>query len=142
MAKRVVNIDINSKNNNKTEFEIKQFEDLQLHVILLEDKKPYFIESAELYIKYFKSFDDPVIYTANEVVGNDIFIDVGSTFFGEIGTVECELNITGNDGVVKTPIFYGMVNKSLSGTGILYNLVDSDGYRLVDSDGYILKVRG
>lgn len=143
MPERIVILDIYSVNSTIA-FDIKQYEDLKLHVILNDRKKPYMLDNelVELYIKYKNNNNDAISYESKKVIGNDIYIDIPSDFFSLVGILECELNVKGDLGVLKTPIFYGSVSRSLSGSGVTYDLVDSEGYKLIDADGYELKVRG
>jgi hypothetical protein len=143
MRKQIVRLNVD-KPNNKVLFRAKQYEDLELHLVIEEHKDPFLLEEGERTELYIKQGEEIVQYSCDRVVGNDLFFKIDSNFLPTAGLIECELNIISIDGVMKLASFYGLIQASLSGQGgslETYELLDSEGYILVDADGYILKVR-
>ena len=143
MRKQIVRLNVD-KPNNKVLFKAKQYEDLELHLVIEEHKDPFLLEEGEKTELYIKQGEEITQYSCDRVVGNDLFFKIDSNFLPTAGLIECELNIISIDGVMKLASFYGLIQTSLSGqSGSLetYELLDSEGYGLIDADGYILKVR-
>ena len=143
MRKQIVRLNVD-KPNNKVLFRAKQYEDLELHLVIEEHKDPFLLEEGEKTELYIKQGEEIVQYSCDRVVGNDLFFKIDSNFLPTAGLIECELNIISIDGVMKLASFYGLIQTSLSGQGgslETYELLDSEGYILIDADGYILKVR-
>lgn len=143
MRKQVVNLSVD-KLNNKILFKAKRYEDLELHLVIDDNKRPYMLEGYELVTLYIKQGEEVAEYPAEKILGNDIYFKLEKNFLSEIGIAECELNITNLDGTLKTSSFFGLIQESLSGIAGLetFYLMDSEGYYLIDSSGYKLKVRG
>ena len=143
MRKQIVRLNVD-KPNNKVLFRAKQYEDLELHLVIEEHKDPFLLEEGERTELYIKQGEEIAQYSCDRTVGNDLFFKIDSNFLLTAGLIECELNIISIDGVMKLASFYGLIQASLSGQGgslETYELLDSEGYILVDADGYILKVR-
>lgn len=143
MRKQVVRLNVD-KPNNKVLFRAKQYEDLELHLVIEEHKDPFLLEEGERTELYIKQGEEITQYSCDRVVENDLFFKIDSNFLPTAGLIECELNIISIDGVMKLASFYGLIQTSLSGqSGSLetYELLDSEGYGLIDADGYILRVR-
>ena len=143
MRKQIVRLNVD-KPNNKVLFRAKQYEDLELHLVIEEHKEPFLLEEGEKTELYIKQGEEIVQYSCDRVVGIDLFFKIDSNFLPTAGLMECELNIISIDGVMKLASFYGLIQTSLSGqSGSLetYELLDSEGHILIDADGYILKVR-
>ena len=143
MRKQIVRLNVD-KPNNKVLFRAKQYEDLELHLVIEERKDPFLLEEGEKTELYIKRGEEIARYSCDRVVGNDLFFKIDSKFLPTAGLIECELNIISIDGVMKLASFYGLIQTSLSGQGgslETYELLDSEGYILIDADGYILKVR-
>ena len=143
MRKQVVRLNVD-KPNNKVLFKAKQYEDLELHLVIEEHKDPFLLEEGERTELYIKQGEEITQYSCDRVVGNDLFFKIDSNFLPTAGLIECELNIISIDGVMKLASFYGLIQTSLSSQGgslETYGLLDSEGYILIDADGYILKVR-
>ena len=143
MRKQIVRLNVD-KPNNKVLFRAKQYEDLELHLVIEEHKEPFLLEEGEKVEFYIKQGEEITQYSSERTVGNDIFFKIEGNFLPTAGLIECELNIISIDGVMKLASFYGLIQASLSGQGgslETYKLLDSEGYILVDADGYILKVR-
>ena len=143
MRKQIVRLNVD-KPNNKVLFKAKQYEDLELHLVIEEHKDPFLLEEGERTELYIKQGEEIAQYPCDRAVGNDLFFKIDSNFLPTAGLIECELNIISIDGVMKLASFYGLIQTSLSGqSGSLetYELLDSEGYILIDADGYILKVR-
>lgn len=130
-------LDVN-KNYRNIMLQAKQMESCEIHIALEEDKKPYFFNgNIQLYSK--NSNNEIISFKENSKDGNDLFFDL--TFETE-GIYEFELELSSDDGILKTPTFFGLIKKSISGGGVEYNLLDSEGNQLIDSEGFLLKVRG
>ena len=143
MRKQIVRLNVD-KPNNKVLFKAKQYEDLELHLVIEEHKDPFLLEEGERTELYIKQGEEIAQYSCDRVVRNDLFFKIDSNFLPTAGLIECELNIISIDGVMKLGSFYGLIQTSLSGQGgslETYRLLDSEGYILIDADGYILKVR-
>ena len=143
MRKQIVRLNVD-KPNNKVLFRAKQYEDLELHLVIEEHEDPFLLEEGERTELYIKQGEEITQYSCDRVVGNDLFFKKDGNFLPTAGLIECELNIISVDGVMKLASFYGLIQTSLSGqSGSLetYKLLDSEGYILIDADGYILKVR-
>ena len=143
MRKQIVRLNVD-KPNNKVLFRAKQYEDLELHLVIEEHEDPFLLEEGERTELYIKQGEEITQYSCDRVVGNDLFFKIDSNFLPTAGLIECELNIISIDGVMKLASFYGLIQTSLSGQGgslETYELLDSEGYILIDADGYILKVR-
>ena len=143
MRKQIVRLNVD-KPNNKVLFKAKQYEDLELHLVIEEHKDPFLLEEGERTELYIKQGEEITQYSCDRVVGNDLFFKIDSNFLPTAGLIECELNIISIDGVMKLASFFGLIQTSLSGQGgslETYELLDSEGYILIDADGYILKVR-
>ena len=143
MRKQIVRLNVD-KPNNKVLFRAKQYEDLELHLVIEEHKDPFLLEEGERTELYIKQGEEIAQYSCDRAVGNDLFFKIDSSFLPTAGLIECELNIISIDGVMKLASFYGLIQTSLSGQGSsleTYELLDSEGYILIDADGYILKVR-
>ena len=143
MRKQIVRLNVD-KPNNKVLFRAKQYEDLELHLVIEEHKDPFLLEEGEKTELYIKQDEEIAQYSCDRVVGNDLFFKIDSNFLPTAGLIECELNIISIDGVMKLASFYGLIQASLSGQGgslETYELLDSEGYILIDANGYILKVR-
>ena len=143
MRKQIVRLNVD-KPNNKVLFKAKQYEDLELHLVIEEHKDPFLLEEGERTELYIKQGEEIAQYSCDRVVGYDLFFKIDSNSLPTVGLIECELNIISIDGVMKLASFYGLIQTSLSGqSGSLetYKLLDSEGYGLIDADGYILKVR-
>ena len=143
MRKQIVRLNVD-KPNNKVLFKAKQYEDLELHLVIEEHEDPFLLEEGERTELYIKQGEEITQYSCDRVVGNDLFFKIDSNFLPTAGLIECELNIISVDGVMKLASFYGLIQTSLSGQGgslETYELLDSEGYILIDADGYILKVR-
>ena len=143
MRKQIVRLNVD-KPNNKVLFRAKQYEDLELHLVIEEHKDPFLLEEGERTELYIKQGEEIAQYSCDRVVGNDLFFKIDSNFLPTAGLIECELNIISIDGVMKLASFYGLIQASLSGQGSsleTYGLLDSEGYILIDANGYILKVR-
>ena len=143
MRKQIVRLNVD-KPNNKVLFRAKQYEDLELHLVIEEHKDPFLLEEGEKTELYIKQGEEITQYSCDRVVENDLFFKIDSNFLPTAGLIECELNIISVDGVMKLASFYGLIQTSLSGQGgslETYELLDSEGYILIDADGYILKVR-
>ena len=144
MRKQIINLSID-KSNNKILFKAKQYEDLQLHLVVEESKKPFLLEEGERVELYIKQGEEVAKYDCEKIIGNDIFFKIDGNFLTQPCLMECELNIIDVYGVLKVASFYGLIQKSLSGQGSAletFQLIDSEGFVLIDSDGYILKIRG
>ena len=143
MRKQIVRLNVD-KPNNKVLFRAKQYEDLELHLVIEEHKDPFLLEEGERTELYIKQGEEIAQYSCDRTVGNDLFFKIDSNFLLTAGLIECELNIISIDGVMKLASFYGLIQTSLSGQGgslETYELLDSEGYILIDANGYILKVR-
>ena len=143
MRKQIVRLNVD-KPNNKVLFRAKQYEDLELHLVIEEHKDPFLLEEGEKTELYIKQGEEIAQYSCDRVVENDLFFKIDSNSLPTVGLIECELNIISIDGVMKLASFYGLIQTSLSGQGgslETYELLDSEGYILIDADGYILKVR-
>ena len=142
MRKQIVRLNVD-KPNNKVLFRAKQYEDLELHLVIEEHKDPFLLEEGERTELYIKQGEEIAQYSCDRVVGNDLFFKIEGNFLPNAGMMECELNIINVDGVMKLASFYGLVQESLSGLGNLetFYLIDSEGYYLIDANGYNLKVR-
>ena len=142
MRKQIVRLNVD-KPNNKVLFRAKQYEDLELHLVIEERKDPFLLEEGEKTELIIKQGEEIAQYSCDRVAGNDLFFKIDSNFLPTAGLIECELNIISIDGVMKLASFYGLIQTSLSGQGgslETYELLDSEGYILIDADGYILKV--
>lgn len=143
MRKQIVRLNVD-KPNNKVLFRAKQYEDLELHLVIEEHKEPFLLEEGERVELYIKQGEEIAQYSSERTVGNDIFFKIEGNFLPTAGMMECELNIINIDGVMKIASFYGLIQTSLSGqVGSLetFYLIDSEGYYLIDANGYNLKVR-
>ena len=143
MRKQVVRLNVD-KPNNKVLFRAKQYEDLELHLVIEEHKEPFLLEEGERVELYIKQGEEIAQYSSERTVGNDIFFKIEGNFLPTAGMMECELNIINIDGVMKIASFYGLIQTSISGqVGSLetFYLIDSEGYYLIDANGYNLKVR-
>ena len=143
MRKQIVRLNVD-KPNNKVLFKAKQYEDLELHLVIEEHKEPFLLEESERVELYIKQGEEIAQYSSERTVGNDIFFKIEGNFLPTAGMMECELNIINIDGVMKIASFYGLIQTSLSGQGgslETFYLIDSEGYYLIDANGYNLKVR-
>lgn len=133
-------LDINESYRNIM-FKTSQNENCKLHIALEDSKMPLFVDdfTIDLYVRLMNSNDEPINYNSESKKGNDLFFNL---IFSEDGIYECELKITSDEGVLKAPSFYCLVKKSISGSGVEYTLIDSEGFILLDGEGYELKVRG
>lgn len=130
-------LDVN-KNYRNIMFQAKQNENCEIHIALEEDKKPYFFTGTiKLYSK--NNNNEVISFKETSKNGNDLFFDL--TFVTD-GIYEFELELISDDGVLKSSTFFGLIKKSIGGSAIEYDLVDSEGFQLVDSEGFLLKVRG
>ncbi len=144
MRKQVVNLNVD-KSNNKVLFKTKQYEDLELHLVIEEHGEPFLLEEEERVELYVKQGGEIAQHSCDRIIGNDIFFRIDGNFLPLAGLMECELNIINVYGVMKVASFYGLIQTSLSGQGgalETFQLLDSEGFVLIDADGYILKIRG
>ena len=72
MRKQVVRLNVD-KPNNKVLFRAKQYEDLELHLVIEEHKEPFLLEEGERVELYIKQGEEITQYSSERTVGNDIF---------------------------------------------------------------------
>ena len=140
MPKRVFDLELDINNtsyNNK--FTAKQFEDIELNITLKDKTNILNLNDCMVNFACNKDLD----FTCN-IVDSKVRVTIESESVIDIGIYEAELSIDDKEGTLKTPSFYFLINKSLTGEIILIlkTLLDKNGATLIDSENNYLKVRG
>ena len=131
------------KSSMATRFTLKQLEDAEILISLQRDERPFFVEDYDISIYIESKFGEAEQIEVLKVDGNDIRALIPGASLEHLGIFCGEIEISSTDGLMRTPTFYFVVNKSIGGgnSQVVYDLLDSEGYSLLDSDGYELQVR-